>query len=129
MGHRAPYLAVVSISLMAATVWRSLRARLADKGIADPMRQFPHLHALLDFAESVWMESLTTGDEKKDRAAIDRYNMSLYKPDEPVKVEVSKKGRKRVRTGPPPGWGDKASIEQQFDAFASAVTGESRRRR
>lgn len=129
MGHRPPYLAVVSISLMAATVWRQLRARLADKGIADPLREFPHLHALLDFAESVWMESLHTGDEAKDKAALDRYNRALYAPEIPVAPKQVKRGKNRVRTGPPPGWGDKTQNEQQFDSVMSTLTGSTRRAR
>lgn len=114
---------------MAATVWRNLRARLADKGIADPMRQFPHLHALLDFAESVWMESLHTGDERKDKAAVDRYNAAVYKPETATMRKQVSRGKDRERSGPPPGWGDKVANERQFDEAMSLLTGASRRRK
>ena len=106
-------------------MWRSIRARLADKGIADPMRQFPHVHALLDYVESVWLESMFTGDPAKDRMARDRYYATVYAPD-PVE------GRKRkgqVRSEPPPGFRDKQQIEQQFDTAMTLLTGSSRRRK
>ncbi|APD19265.1 hypothetical protein PQB71_gp35 [Mycobacterium phage Taptic] len=91
------------------------------------MQQFPHLHALLDYAERMWLESLHTGDEQKDEAALNRYYMSMYAPTTPpapVKSE-RRRGRKRVRQGPPPGWGTAKDVEAQFDAFAAIMSGSA----
>ncbi len=98
---------------------------LVDKGITDPMRQFPHLHALLDYVESVWLESLHTGDPVKDRLARDRYFAAVYVSDRAV--VKTKKGRLRLE--PPSAFRDKQQIEQQFDSAMTMLTGSSRRRK
>lgn len=89
------------------------------------MRQFPHLHALLDFVESVWLESMHSGDERKDRLALDRYFATVYVPERAVTVDK----RGQARREPPPGFRDKRQIEDQFDAALSLLSGSTRRRR
>jgi hypothetical protein len=114
---------------MAATTWRSLRARLADKGIADPMTQFPHLHALLDYAELVWLEALHTGKETEDRAARDQYFTLMYGPEPTPKHRRRGQDTRPQPAAVPAGFQDKQQIEQQFDAVAAALGGGSRRAR
>ncbi|WP_428847273.1 DUF7240 domain-containing protein [Rhodococcus ruber] len=57
-----------------ATYWRTLRAKLILAGIADPLRQLPDLHALLDVVEAVAGESMT-------RDELGQFHFQLYRPD------------------------------------------------
>lgn len=89
------------------------------------MREFPHLHALLDYVESVWLESMITGDAAKDRLSRDRYYATVYAPDPQPAV----KAKGRVRQPPPPAFRNKQQVERQFDEAMTLLTGSSRRRK
>lgn len=51
-----------------------MRARLILAGIADPLRQLPDLHALLDVIEAMAVESKTQDE-------IGQFHFALYRPD------------------------------------------------
>ena len=63
--------------MTAAYHWRSIRARLMLAGVADPLRQLPDLHAVLDIAENVIME----GKANEGGDALQRYLFQTYKPE------------------------------------------------
>lgn len=63
--------------MTAAYHWRSIRARLMLAGVADPLRQLPDLHAVLDIAENVILE----GKANEGGDALQRYLFQTYKPE------------------------------------------------
>ncbi|MEU9805415.1 hypothetical protein [Mycobacterium sp. NPDC050853] len=105
---------------MAATHWRAIRTRMRADGIADPMRQLPHMHALIDEAEKVWLEVLHTGNEAKDKHDRDQLLDRLYAPTPAGAQELNGQGY-RPKTAPPAGFEDPAEVEADFDAFARAL--------
>lgn len=56
------------------TYWRTIRAKLILAGIADPLRQLPDMHAVLDVVEAAALES-KTADE------VGQFHFQLYRPD------------------------------------------------
>lgn len=104
---------------MAATHWRAIRTRLRADGIADPMRQLPHMHALIDEAEKVWLEVLHTGNEQKDRHDREQLLDRLYAPTADGAADLNGDGY-RAKPAPPAGF-DAAEVEADFDAFARAL--------
>ncbi|SII08836.1 Uncharacterised protein [Mycobacteroides abscessus subsp. abscessus] len=122
MGHGPPYLAVITLSVMAATHWRAIRTRMRGDGIADPMRQLPHMHALIDEAEKVWLEALHTGSEEKDKHEREQLLDRLYAPTTDGAETLNGDGYQAKRT-PPPGFEDPAEVEANFDAVARAFGG------
>lgn len=80
-GTARPYVAVMSLSLMAATHWRGLRTRYQGDGIANPMAELPSMHSLLDYAERIWLEALHSGNEDKDRHDREQLFDRLYAPE------------------------------------------------
>ncbi|AER47685.1 DUF7240 domain-containing protein [Mycolicibacterium goodii] len=93
-GTARPYIAVMTLSLVAATHWRPLRTRLRSAGIADPMRDLPSMHDVLDEAEKLWLESLHTGDAGKDKHETEKLFDQLYAPDSAAAKRVNAKGYK-----------------------------------
>lgn len=120
MGHGPPYVAVITLCVMAATHWRAIRTRMRADGIADPMRQLPHMHALVDEAEKVWLEVLHTGNEVKDKHARDQLLDRLYAPEPGGIGKLNGDGYK-AKTTPPAGFEDPAQVEADFNAFAKAL--------
>lgn len=101
-GTARPYTAVISLTVMTAYHWRTIRQKLLMAGIAQPMT-LPSMHVLLDSAEALAVESVTGGDNPAEELA------SLYRrlygptPDGPDTV--------------PAGF-DPDEMEDAFDAFA-----------
>lgn len=87
--------------MTAAYHWRSIRARLMLAGVADPLRQLPDLHAVLDIAENVILE----GKANEGGDALQRYLFQTYKP------EIGEK---------PQGFDDEDQLAA-FDAFGGAL--------
>lgn len=101
---------------MTATNWRTIRSRLTDTGIADPMVEFSSMHRLLDAAEKLAIESATAEAKTatEARAAVRSLWDKLYKPDTPVAAQLNGEGY----LPPPPGFSDE-EVEASFDAFLS----------
>ncbi|AHK11986.1 hypothetical protein Hosp_032 [Mycobacterium phage Hosp] len=98
---------------MTAHNWRAVRARYADKGIADPMGQVTTMHAVLDVMEQIGAESSTNGAKTaaEAKSEITRYFDKLYKPDVTARV-IDGDGY----MPPPPGFSEE-EMEASFDAF------------
>lgn len=113
-GTARPYIAVINLVVITGFHWRSMRAKLAQHGIADPLRTMTSLHALLDFTEQTTLESLAksgTGNNaaEKSQSAIDSFMFKLYAPDPNERTEDG-----RV---PVPANFDEDAMEGNFDAF------------
>lgn len=89
------------MAVTAAYHWRSIRAKLMLAGMADPLRQLPDIHALLDITENVIME----GKANEGGDALERWLFQTYKP------EVGQK---------PQGFEEEDQLAA-FDAFGGAL--------
>ena len=119
-GTARPYTAVINLVVITAYHWRSMRAKLAQTGIADALRTMTSMHALLDFTEQITLESLAkSGDgqnaAEKSQRAIDDFMFRLYAPDPNERTEDG-----RV---PVPAGFDEGAMESNFDAFAKMAGG------
>lgn len=83
-----------TIMLASATVkqWSTIRGRLIDKGITDPLRSIRSMNALLDVVEVMLMDSAKDEDERK------KLIRDLYPPV--------------VGEAPPGDWSDDALLSQ-----------------
>lgn len=114
-GTARPYIAVINLVVITAYHWRSMRAKLAQTGIADPLRTMTSMHALLDYTEQITLESLAksgTGNNayEKSQRAVDDFMFKLYAPDPNERTEDG-----RV---PVPAGFDVGAMEGNFDTFA-----------
>lgn len=108
-GTARPYVAVLSLAVMTAHHWRTLRGNLLAAGVTDPLAV--GFHALLDYTEKIVRESLAQGEDGE--AELNSFDRRLYGPvpgiaddDEPPP--------------PPPGFSPD-EVEDSFDAFARAA--------
>lgn len=113
-GTARPYIAVINLVVITAFHWRSMRAKLAQNGIADPMHTMRSMHALLDFTEQTTLESLAKSGEGQNaheqaKRAIDQFMFKLYAP---TPGEVDEDGRVPIPAG-----FDEDAMESNFDAF------------
>lgn len=113
-GTARPYTAVINLVVITAFHWRSMRAKLAQTGIADPLRTMTSMHALLDFTEQITLESLAKSGEgqnaqEKSQRAVDDFMFTLYAPDPNA---LDEDGRVPVPAG-----FDQDAMESNFDAF------------
>lgn len=90
---------MIGLALAARNSWRMVRAKLASAGVADPLRDIPTLHQLLDVVEAMAVEAKSIDGQD----AVERFYFELYKP-EPTEV------RKQIET---------ADTDTDFDAFAA----------
>ena len=106
-GTARPYLAVVTLAVMVGHHWRTIRTKLVQSGVHDPM-SLKNMHILLDTIEAAVLEAMS-GDrdsETRRRVFLDRLYSPLSDPHAPA--------------GPPPGFSDD-DTEAAFDAFAAAA--------
>lgn len=96
VGTARPWRATVGLCRTTTTQWSTIRGRLIDKGIPDPLRSIPSLTALLDVVEVMILDSM----EKKER---EKFLRDLYRPETTTDPAA-----------PPPGWEDGASLEGLF---------------
>lgn len=89
-GTARPYIAVMSLALVAATHWRVLRTRMRSDGIPNPMAALASMHDVLDEAEKLWLESIHTGNEDQDKQAQSKLFDRLYAPEPGAAVDVKK---------------------------------------
>lgn len=114
-GTARPYIAVINLVVITAYHWRSMRAKLAQTGIADPLRTMTSMHALLDYTEQITLESLAKSGEGKNayeqsKRAVDNFMFKLYAPDPNMPTDPD--GRVPVPAG-----FDEDAMEGNFDAF------------
>lgn len=111
-GTSRPYTAVVSLAVMTAYHWRTIRQKLLMAGIQDAMN-LSSMHALLDVAESMAVESASNDDDP--RGAVNGLYRRLYSVT-PDLVPLNGEDYRPV----PPGF-DPDEVEDSFDAFARAA--------
>lgn len=113
-GTARPYPAVITLCGVAAHHWRVIRAKLVAAGIPDPMR-LPNLHILLDYTESVVLETMNGGgDARKAERERNQYFDRMYKPE---RIDSpSEDGRRPIPAGFEPD-----EVEDAFDAFAKSA--------
>lgn len=91
VGTARPWRSTVGLSVSTVRQWSTIRGRLIEKGIPDPLRMLPSLTALLDVVEVMVLDSF---EKKEDR---DKWLRQLYRTDTTVD-----------KATPPPGWEDGA---------------------
>lgn len=114
MGHRPPYAAVITLSVLTAHHWRALRLKLLLAGVADPMA-LPSLHALLDTTESAVLESMHGDNPRDGEMKRSMFLDRLYAPS-PVVDALNGEGY----VAQPEGFAEE-EVEASFDAFAQAA--------
>ncbi len=118
MGHRPPYIAVITLAVMTAHHWRTIRTKLLLAGIADPMG-LRSMHMLLDTTESTIMESMSSSREKDAEFKRDQFVDRLYSPANDVS-NLNGEGYVAAPAGFEP-----ENVEAAFDAFAAATSGSA----
>jgi hypothetical protein len=108
VGHLAPYVAVITLSVLTAHHWRAIRARIINAGIADPL-SLTSLHALCDVTETAILENA-------DSEATTKFYDKLYAPE--IGKDLNDAGYK-----PKPSGFDDDEVEASFDAFLQATGG------
>ncbi|QDF17565.1 hypothetical protein SEA_YAGO84_33 [Gordonia phage Yago84] len=102
---------MITLASITSVHWRTIRGRIGSYGIARPLEQLPHLHALLDLTEAAVMESFSGKDAERERKSfIDK----LYAPERGKKVEGT--GHR-----PAPAGFDEDAMEASFDAFLATA--------
>lgn len=111
-GTARPYTAVVSLAVMCAYHWRTIRQKLLMAGVLDPMN-LPSMHALLDVAEAMAVDAASNDDDP--RTAVNGVYRRLYS----VTPDLVALNGEDYRPAPP-GF-DPDEVEDAFDAFARAA--------
>jgi hypothetical protein len=106
-GTARPYLAVVTLAVMTAHHWRTLRLKFVQSGVPDPMR-LTTMHILLDATESAVLEAMASSGDRDSEMKRTMFIDQLYSPlaDQPSQT--------------PRGFTDD-DTEDAFDAFAAAA--------
>ena len=91
-GTARPWRSTVGLCRTVTTQWSTIRGRLIEKGIADPLSAIPSLTALLDVVEVMILDGMEKEEER------DRFIRDLYRVQ-------------GVDGGPPPGWEDTADLD------------------
>jgi len=74
-----PWRTTVMLASVAVNQWHTIRGRLIQKGIPDPLRQIPSMNALLDTVEAMLMESAASQGEDEAK----KLERQLYPPPAP----------------------------------------------
>lgn len=113
MGHSPPYIAVITLCVMTAHHWRTVRLKLLQAGIPDPMG-LPNMHHALDVTEMAILEGIANQGAKDAEFKRSQFLDRLYSPV----VDATLNGDKY--TAQPHGFSAE-EVESAFDAFASAA--------
>lgn len=114
MGNRPPYAAVITLSVLTAHHWRTLRNRMLMAGIPDPMR-LTSMHALLDTTEATVLEAMHGDNPRDGEMKRSMFLDRLYAPSLAVNTL---NGDEYVAQ--PEGF-EEDEVEASFDAFAQAA--------
>lgn len=71
-----PWRTTVMLAATTVNQWHTIRGRLIQKGIPDPLRQIPTMNALLDAVEAMLMEAAASQGEKE----LQQLERQLYPP-------------------------------------------------
>lgn len=115
MGYSAPYTAVITLTVMAGHHWRTIRTRLLNNGIPNPMA-LTSLHAMLDAVEDLVLQAVVSEAKTAEEAQTKRSRFldSLYAPTTDEAKKLNGDGYKP----PPSGFEAPEEVENAFDAFA-----------
>jgi len=114
VGHCPPYIAVITLSVMTAHHWRSIRLKLLMNGITDAMA-LPSMHILLDSTEGAILEAISAEGAKDAEMKRTLFLDKLYSPhNDPYVINDSS-------YDPTPKGFASDDVEASFDAFASAA--------
>lgn len=97
VGTARPWRSTVGLCRSTVTQWSTIRGRLIDKGIPDPLRTIPSLTALLDVVEVMILDSMDKKDERE------KFIRDLYRRETSTNENT-----------PPPGWADGSDLEGLF---------------
>lgn len=116
VGYGPPYTAVVTLSVMAGQHWRTIRTRLLNNGIPDPMA-LTSLHAMLDAVEDLVVQAMISDCVKAEEARAKRAKFlnALYAPTGETALRLNGDGYKPT----PAGFDTPEDVENAFDAFAA----------
>lgn len=114
MGHRAPYVAVSTLSVLTAHHWRVFRLKFVESGILNPML-LPTMHMILDMTEKVVVESMSASGGKDSEMKRSMFLDQLYAPRAETRVLNGD-----TYTATPAGF-EAVEVEDSFDAFARAA--------
>ncbi|MBV9921907.1 MAG: hypothetical protein JOY78_13785 [Pseudonocardia sp.] len=78
-GTSRPYSAVITLAVMSAFHWRTIRLKLQNNGILDPMA-LPSMHRILDATEAAILEAMVSSKPDEDRQQRQRFLDRLYAP-------------------------------------------------
>ncbi len=110
-GTSRPYIAVITLAVLTAHHWRTLRLKLVTSGIYAPMA-LPTMHMILDTTESSILEALTVEGgkegEMKRRLFLDKLYAPIIDPTVDAAAVI------------PDGF-SADEVEDSFDAFAAAA--------
>lgn len=96
VGSARPWRSTVGLCRSVVRQWSTIRGRLIEKGIADPLRALPSLTALLDVVEVMILDGM---EKEEDRQ---RFLRDLYRRDT------------TSGDSPPVGWEDGANLDGLF---------------
>lgn len=91
VGTARPWKATVGLCRTVTAQWSTIRGRLIDKGIPDPLRALPSLTALLDVVEIMILDSMEKDEDRQ------RFLRDLYRRDNML--------------DPPPGWAETSDLD------------------
>lgn len=89
VGTARPWRSTVGLSVSTVRQWSTIRGRLIEKGVPDPLRALPSLTALLDVVEVMVLDSFEKDEDRQ------RWLRELYRNNTTVDAAE-----------PPPGWSD-----------------------
>lgn len=111
-GTARPYVAVVTLAVIAACHWRTIRVKLVGAGVVEPMA-LGSMHMVLDLAETLVVESFKNAKEPQRELAS--FYRRLYGPS-PEAMALNGDGYDPT----PPGFSEQ-EMEAAFDAFSRAA--------
>lgn len=101
---------------MAAQHWRTIRLKLIQSGVGNPM-ELPTAHMLLDLTESLILESMQSDKPEDDKRQRQEFIDALYRPAVAKLKDLPDGWRP-----PPPGFEDDDALEASNEA-AMAMLG------
>lgn len=82
-GSARPWRTTVGLCRSTVSQWSSIRGRLIEKGIPDPLRSLPSLTALLDVVETMILDG-AKDDKERDKILRDLYRTDTRGDGAPV---------------------------------------------
>lgn len=91
LGTSRPWRTTVALCRSTVTNWSSVRGRLIEKGIPDPLRALPSLTALMDVVETMILDG-AKDDKEREKILRDLYRTDTRSDGAPIGWEDSAEG-------------------------------------